>query len=184
MAMSSFTANPSHNMPWKESKLVYKEYEPEVRISVWYKDVISIVRFLISHEPFTDNLTYAPIREYNSSGKRIYTQAYTANGWWDLQKQFPEGATVIPIQWMSDKTHLTQHRGDRTLHACYVSIMNLSRELRRSKIRPATLPLALLPILDKDISQREPDLKRRIFHDALSLIFKRNAPLISLLSIS
>ena len=166
----------SFQMSWQKKALHYPEFN--LQLVVHYVDIIEIVRFLIGHQPFEKDIVYAPIREYNSSHHRIYTQAHTADAWWKLQDQVPEGATVVPIQWMSDKTHLTDHKGDRYAHACYVSIMNISREVRRQNNRPATLPFAILPIVPKKdkacIGEKYTnELKRQVFHDAMEIIFER-----------
>jgi len=75
---------------------------------------------------------------------------------------------------MSDKTHVSQQCGNRYVHACYVSILNTSKEVRRQTNRPATLPVALVPVL-KDSggldSEAFLDLKRRIYHDSMDVIF-------------
>ena len=144
-------------------------------LDLYSLDIVDVVRFLIGHKPFSDDLTYAPVREFNSQDKRIYSQAHTADAWWDLQDKYPEGATIIPIQWMADKTHVSQQRGDRYVHACYASILNISKEVRRQTNRPATLPIALIPIIkDTDGSNSAVflDLKRQIYHDSMDVTFR------------
>jgi len=165
-------------MKWTRWELLYEDVvwkgTKGLKLDLYALDIIDVVRFLIGHEPFSNDLVYAPVHEFNSQDSRIYTQAHTADTWWDLQGKYPEGATIIPIQWMSDKTHLSQQRGDRYVHACYVSILNISKEVRRQTNRPATLPVALVPVL-KDSggldSEAFLDLKRRIYHDSMDVIF-------------
>lgn len=166
------------DMKWIRWELSYQDVvwkgTKGLTLDLYALDITDVVRFLIGHEPFSDDLVYAPVREFNSQDSRIYTQAYTADAWWDLQGKYPEGATIIPIQWMSDKTHVSQQRGDRYVHACYASILNISKEVRRQTNRPATLPVALVPVL-KDSGGLDSaaflDLKRRIFHDSMDVVF-------------
>ena len=165
-------------MKWTRWELLYEDVVWKgikgLKLDLYALDIMDVIRFLIGHEPFSNDLVYAPVREFNSQDSRIYTQAHTADAWWDLQGKYPEGATVIPIQWMSDKTHVSQQRGDRYVHACYASILNISKEVRRQTNRPATLPVALVPVL-KDSgglsSEAFLDLKRRIYHDSMDVIF-------------
>jgi hypothetical protein len=49
---------------------------------------------------------------FNSGGSRIYNEICTANRWWETQNVVPEGGTVIPLLFGSDKTHLTNVSGE------------------------------------------------------------------------
>jgi len=139
---------------------------------IFYQNVIDIIRLLIGHEPFREVMTYAPVREFNRKGTRVYTEAHTADMWWDLQEKLAEGVTVIPIHWHSDETHLTEHRGEHKIHPIYLSIMNLASGVRNQHSRPATLPIATLPMF-KDGGPETADFKREVLHVALRKIFKR-----------
>lgn len=138
---------------------------------VWYHDPIELIRFLIGYKPFAPDLVYAPVRDYNSDDERCFSQAHTANAWWNLQTQLPEGATVVPIQWMTDKTHLTNSRGDQTAYPCYMSIFNISREVRRMTSRPASLPVALIPTIPKHLN-KVPGIRRKVYHLSMAIIFQ------------
>lgn len=140
-------------------------------VPVYHQSIVSVIKFLISHKPFKEDLVYAPVKEYKGNMDRVYSEAYTADVWWDLQEKLPDGATVIPIQWFSDKTHLTQFRGDHGVHPCYVTILNLSREARRQASRPSLLPLGLIPIIPKDTPHYS-SVRRRVFHEAMRIMFR------------
>jgi len=36
---------------------------------------------------YRDDFVYAPRREYDTNGQRIYAEMHTADWWWDLQVQ-------------------------------------------------------------------------------------------------
>jgi len=51
----------------------------------YYQNVIDCVRFLICQVVYRSEIVYAPVREYNSSGERLYSEMHTADWWWDTQ---------------------------------------------------------------------------------------------------
>jgi len=51
----------------------------------FYRDVLGCVRYLLRQIAYRDDLVYAPRREYDPSGQRIYAAMHTADWWWDLQ---------------------------------------------------------------------------------------------------
>jgi len=51
----------------------------------FYRDVLGCDRYLLRQIAYRDDLVYAPRREYDPSGQRIYAEMHTADWWWDLQ---------------------------------------------------------------------------------------------------
>jgi len=51
----------------------------------FYGNVLDLVRYLLRQIAYRDDLVYAPRREYDQSGQRIYAEMYTADWWWDVQ---------------------------------------------------------------------------------------------------
>ena len=51
----------------------------------FYRDVLDCVRYLLRQIAYRDDLVYAPRREYDQSGQRIYAEMHTADWWWDVQ---------------------------------------------------------------------------------------------------
>jgi len=43
------------------------------------------VRYLLRQIAYRDDLVYAPRREYDQSGQRLYAEMHTADRWWDVQ---------------------------------------------------------------------------------------------------
>ena len=50
-----------------------------------YRNVIGCVRYLIRQITYRPDMVYAPIREYDSSGDRLYSEMHTADWWWETQ---------------------------------------------------------------------------------------------------
>jgi Plavaka transposase len=97
-----------------------------------------------------------------------------------LQKRLPLGAVVAPIIIASDKTTLTQFGGDKTAYPVYMTIGNISKDIRRQPSSRATVLLGYIPV-SKLKSFRETDEIRkvavyRLFHDCIRTILE---PLIS-----
>lgn len=90
------------------------------------------------------------------------------------------GAVVAPIIIASDKTTLTQFGGDKTAYPVYMTIGNISKDIRRQPSSRATVLLGYIPV-SKLKSFRDTDEIRkvavyRLFHDCIQMILE---PLIS-----
>jgi hypothetical protein len=90
------------------------------------------------------------------------------------------GAVIAPIIIASDKTTLTQFGGDKTAYPVYMTIGNISKDIRRQPSSRATVLLGYIPV-SKLKSFRETDEIRkvavyRLFHDCIRTILE---PLIS-----
>ena len=50
----------------------------------YYRNNIDCVRYLFRQVVYRWNMIYAAIREYDSSGERLYSEMHTADWWWDI----------------------------------------------------------------------------------------------------
>ena len=55
----------------------------------FYRNVLDCVRYLLRQIAYREDFVYAPWREYDHTGNRIYTEMHTADWWWDVQVQLP-----------------------------------------------------------------------------------------------
>ena len=51
----------------------------------YYRDPIKIIRYLFRQRLFKDVTVYAPIKEYNTQGERIYSELHTGDWSWETQ---------------------------------------------------------------------------------------------------
>jgi hypothetical protein len=134
-----------------------------------YQDVETVIRFLLGHTPFKDNLTYCPVRLWNDSDSRVYTEMWTGDWWWEMQEKLPAGGTVVPLLIGIDKTVLTQHHGDLSAWPIYMTIGNLDSHTRCQQTRPSLTLIGFMPIM----GGYERVLKAEAYHQVLRMIFKR-----------
>jgi hypothetical protein len=90
--------------------------------------------------------------------------------WWEMQGRVPEGATVVPLLFATDKTQLTYHSGDQTIWPIYLTIGNLSHEARRSKKLNGFVMVGMLPIIRHQVSR---DIRARTYHRAMGILLER-----------
>jgi hypothetical protein len=136
-----------------------------------YWNIISILEFLISHEPFERHLYYAPVRQFSSSefDNQIYDEMYTGDWWWRTQGKILEGGTIIPILLASDKIMLSLHHGDQSTWPIYITIGNLDHKSRHGQAVPGSILLGFLLITSKTADE----CKAQVYYAAMELIFKR-----------
>jgi Plavaka transposase len=134
-----------------------------------YQDVENVIRFLLGHTPFNDNLTYSPVRLWNDSDSRVYTEMWTGDWWWEMQEKLPEKGTIVPLLIGIDKTVLTQHHGDLSAWPIYMTIGNLDSRTRRQQTRPALILIGFMPTMNGC----ERQIKAEAYHHILRIIFKR-----------
>ena len=78
---------------WTKSisiRLVITDMAPKEYL-MYYLDIITTIRFMISHRPFTQHMTYGPVQRYSTNNpdnpevdkkdEQIYGEMYTAD-WW------------------------------------------------------------------------------------------------------
>src|SRR5437588_1916312 len=90
------------------------------------------------------------MRIFDTSGRRIYNEIYTADWWWDTQDKVLERGTIVPLLFGSDKTHLTNFWEDKAAWPLYMTLGNIKKEIRRQSSKRAWVFVVLLPVLPKD----------------------------------
>lgn len=156
---------------WRETKLIVPSTAQGVKASshsLLYCNVEEVIRQLMGHIPFKDNLAYAPVHHYNAGHVKVYTEMHTGDWWWETQRKLPLGATVVPLLLASDKTALTILQGDKSMWPVYLSIGNLDHGSRRSQRLNGIRLVGLLP----NVTGVDVITKTQIYHSAMAFIFK------------
>ena len=117
--------------------------------TLWTRNVLQCIQLLLGHLPFGEHTVYSPIRIFDTNGHRIYNEINTGDWWWDTQDRVPEGGTLVPLLFGSDKTHLTNFSGDKAAWPLYMTLGNINKDIRRQSSKRAWVLVALLPVPPK-----------------------------------
>ena len=53
--------------------------------SYWKKDSLAVLQEILENTALADKCVWAPVREFNEDGERIFTDMHTGDWWWDMQ---------------------------------------------------------------------------------------------------
>ncbi|KAF5328932.1 hypothetical protein D9758_016819 [Tetrapyrgos nigripes] len=145
-------------------------------LELWYRDPMECIAELMGNPMFCNVMKYAPEKLFLDLGQEIevVNEMWTGSWWWDRQSEVPDGATISPIILSSDKTQLSQFRGDKSAWPVYLTIGNISKEVRREPSSYATVLLGYLPIGKFNCyadSERQ-FARYRLFHHCMGIIIQ------------
>ncbi|KAI6096951.1 hypothetical protein EDD17DRAFT_1500566 [Pisolithus thermaeus] len=84
--------------------------------------------------------------------------------WWETQHHLQSGATVTPVILASDKTELSQFKGDKNAWPVYLSIGNPLKKVCHQPSHHASILLSYLPVSKLESSDDNLIGQHHLFH--------------------
>ncbi|KAG8769490.1 hypothetical protein FRC12_004934 [Ceratobasidium sp. 428] len=132
---------------FRETIRVVGDQNDEI-LDLWKRDIVAMIRHLLTDPRFIPHTRYAPEKHYDSKTRqnRVYDEMWSAKWWWQIQNLLGKYATVVPIILSTDKTKLTVFSGNQKAWPVYMTIGNISRNIRRCPSERATLLIGYIPV--------------------------------------
>src|SRR5258708_16920500 len=178
---------------WKSDVITLKEATTEPQ-TLYLRDLVESVHFLFQNPEFDGNMAYAPSHLYQQDDTQVYSEM-TMGEEWHYQQVCPSpnllkshnmirfikahlanGSTILGIILVSDRTHLINFTGDKKMHAVYLSIGNISKDVCRKHNSCAWLLVTKIPISKSLKTQFSgPKTKQEAMPGILSTAYSMNA---------
>ncbi|KAG9092990.1 hypothetical protein FS749_015280 [Ceratobasidium sp. UAMH 11750] len=161
---------------FRETKFVEGDQGVEV-LDLWRRDIRDIVRWLLGNRRFLRHTRYAPEQQYDSATmeNRVYGETWLGDWWWRMQNILGPYVTIAPIIISTDKTKMTVFSGNQKAWPVYMSLGNISSDIRRRPSERTTVLIGFMPISDLTNISNEEERSRcgwQLFHSCMESILE------------
>lgn len=73
---------------WTYGKAMFWADDSQKEQPFYFRDPATIIQHFFKQPAFRDHLVYKPVKEFNSQGRRIYSEISSADWWWEAQVSF------------------------------------------------------------------------------------------------
>ncbi|KAJ7909124.1 hypothetical protein B0H13DRAFT_2493854 [Mycena leptocephala] len=174
--------------PWKVYQIRYTGPQPPVppkwmteTYELCARDSRTVLHQQLKNPDFADKIDYAPYRQFDGQGRRVWSNLMSANWAWTQADKISRadasthGATFVPIVAGSDKTTVSVATGHQEYHPVYQSPGVLTGVARRAHGN-GVLPVAFLPIPKTTKKHRKSPVYQRfvrqLYHACLAQVFE------------
>ncbi|KAG0695794.1 hypothetical protein DFH29DRAFT_879790 [Suillus ampliporus] len=112
---------------WK-CQIIPSIHLTKLPIRLFWRDPVECLESLFSNPLFHDKLNFIFHHVYKMAARllRVYSEWLTGDSAWDMQSQYPRGATILSTVLSSNKTNITTMTGTRIAHPLLLSLANIS----------------------------------------------------------
>ncbi len=89
------------------------------------------------------------------------------------QSEVGEGETLGLVMLASDETHLTNHYGDKHMHAVYMSCGNIDKNVRSKESSNCWVMVAQIPVVNFEEKEHQGILSQRLYHICLDIVTEK-----------
>ena len=83
--------------------LIFKEKTvdfgiPNTKASpIFYRDPVKLLKYILKQPAYARDMVWNPVREFDSLGRRVYSELHTADWWWEEQVStwFSQGGELV-----------------------------------------------------------------------------------------
>ncbi|TCD60181.1 hypothetical protein EIP91_010605 [Steccherinum ochraceum] len=180
----------SGGVGWDSFTLNYDEDRPECDApswmddehEIWFRDPKEIVEEMLANPDYSEEIDFAPLRDYDGEGQRRYQNLLSGQWAWDqadiIVKDDPTitDASFVPVILGSDKTTVSvAWTGQTDYYPLYLSVGNVHNEVRRAH-RNAVAVIGFLAI-PNFTKQNQNDIyyrkwRRKLYHASIARILQ------------
>lgn len=141
---------------WREGEV--GEPGPNAR-TFYYRSPLDVSQYILRQAAYRGHLKFKPTTDYDPDGHRIYSDIMNTEWAHNTQRKIHissgrEGGTLLPVILASDQAELTDFGGDKKAWPVYMTLGNISPEIRMLPSYSCWVIVGMLPIPPKKVKKK------------------------------